>query len=100
MIHHLSDTLTYSSSALASLFKNSYAVTIVVPQIDTLVMRGRTPLKKPRAPCSAYKAFAVLEKVLVSPPGCPDNTCSRVFTMSSGVVRNPELMPAQMPDAI
>jgi hypothetical protein len=36
-----------SSSALASRFKNSYAVTIVVPHMLTLVILGRTPRKKP-----------------------------------------------------
>ena len=45
-------------------------------------------------------SLAVLENVCASPPGCPDSTCSRVLTMSSGVVRNPDDAPAHTPDAI
>mmetsp|Transcript_24092 Transcript_24092/g.59770 ORF Transcript_24092/g.59770 Transcript_24092/m.59770 type:complete len:202 (-) Transcript_24092:151-756(-) len=80
--------------------RNSYVVTMVVPHIATDVMRGRTPRRKPRAPCSRYKSAAVDAKVWRRPPGAPDSTCRRVLTISSGVVMNPDVAPAVMPATI
>eukprot|EP00227_Mantoniella_beaufortii_P014281 CAMPEP_0197600996 /NCGR_PEP_ID=MMETSP1326-20131121/34457_1 /TAXON_ID=1155430 /ORGANISM="Genus nov. species nov., Strain RCC2288" /LENGTH=32 /DNA_ID= /DNA_START= /DNA_END= /DNA_ORIENTATION= len=32
---------------------------MVVPQIDTLIILGRTPRRNPHAPCSLYSSRAV-----------------------------------------
>ena len=81
-----------SQSVLAHIrFKNSYVVTMAVPQMLVEVIRGTTPLKNPLNPSLLKTSTAVPFHVI------PLDVCILVLTTSRGFVILAVVQPVRMP---
>jgi len=75
------------SGSLHSRFRNSYVLTMAVPQAALLAMRGATPRSRPRGPSCASSCRSVPSQVGGACPACTSMTCAHIRQACSAASR-------------